>query len=86
MYDCIQQFKKTWYFFNDKNYLTKDNKTKFKDINDVPVFPIKYSKYAGSLDKLFKAYSLEHLKKSLNSPKKYKFNEFESFKKKDDNL
>lgn len=34
MYDCIQQFKKTWYFFNDKNYLTKDNKTKFKDIND----------------------------------------------------
>jgi len=50
------------------------------------VFPIKYSKYAGSLDKLFKAYSLEHLKKSLNSPKKYKFNEFESFKKKDDNL
>ena len=50
----------------------------------MPVFPIKYSKYGGNLDKLFKAYSFETLKKTLNSPKKYTFNEFESLKKKDE--
>jgi hypothetical protein len=51
-------------------------------MNDVPVFPIKYSKFGGNLDKLFNGSSLVSLKKTLNSPKKYVFNEFESFKKK----
>lgn len=50
-------------------------------MNDVETIPIKYSKYAYNLDKVFKSYSLENLKKNLNNPKKYKIGEFDSFLK-----
>ena len=48
-------------------------------MNDVDTIPIKYSRYAYSLDKVFKSNSLENLKKKLKNPKKYKISEFGSF-------
>ena len=33
-YDTIISFKKTWYFLNEKEYLTKNNRTTFKKINE----------------------------------------------------
>jgi hypothetical protein len=34
LYQMISKFKKTWYFNNSENYITKDNQTKFKKIGD----------------------------------------------------
>ncbi len=50
-------------------------------MDDVKIIPVKYSKYAYSLDKIFKSNSLETLKKNLNNPKKFRFKEFDSFLK-----
>ena len=46
-------------------------------MRDIETIKAKYSKYALSLDKLFKNYSLETFKKSLNNPKKYSYKEYE---------
>jgi len=43
----------------------------------VETIAIKYSKYANSLDKLFKNYSLASFKKNLNNPKKFVNKEFD---------
>lgn len=34
IFNCIKDFKKTWFFFNDKEYLTKDKWTRFKDLDE----------------------------------------------------
>lgn len=34
LYDTIIRFKNTWYFNNEKEYLTKENRKKFKNINE----------------------------------------------------
>lgn len=46
-------------------------------MDDVEIIHKKFSKYAHSLDKLFKNYSLETFKKSINNPKKLSIREFD---------
>jgi hypothetical protein len=43
----------------------------------VEIIPKKFSKYAHSLEKLFKNYSLETLKKNINNPRKVSIREFD---------
>ena len=48
-----------------------------KDLNDITPLK-KYSKFALSIDKIFKNQSLGHLKDKLKNQKKYKNKDFES--------
>lgn len=53
-------------------------KTKIKDLVDIDPIKIKYSKYAHSLDKIFKNQSLEAFQYNMKHPKTYTTKEFES--------
>jgi len=47
------------------------------DVIDIDPIQIKYSKYAHSLDKIFKNQSLETFKFNMKHPKKYTTKEFD---------
>ena len=53
------------------------NQFKIKDVIDIDPIQIKYSKYAHSLDKIFKNQCLESFKFNMKHPKKYTAKEFE---------
>lgn len=52
------------------------NKPHLKVFSDLNPIPIKYSKYAVSLDKVFKNQSLESLHYNLKHPKAFKIKDF----------